>query len=443
MLEALRIRDFRLVWAAGLINGFGSWLLTIAIPAHVLQVTGSLRDTGLTVAAEYLPLLLLGPVAGVIADRYDRRRLMIAADLLSAAAVAAMLAGAGPSRYWVLYAALIAENSGSVLYAPAAQARIPAIVGTGPMLSSANALGSFGGGTVRLIGGPLGGFLLTQVGLTALIAADALSYLLSAAANAATSRSAPEASRRIRSAPEAPRRTRSAPAAPRRTQLADVARDLAEGVRVLRGQPAARALFPVTVIFLAANASLSAVLIPLGVQRLGGSEHTGFLLSALGAGYLIGAPVIRRLLDRAQPRNLLAATLALTAAAFFALFASSGLATALPAAVAVGLFGSMSLVIPQNTLQRVVPNAALGRVGAVFLTGEAAATLLGAAAGPFVAQVAHLTGVAAVASLVTLAAAALARLTIPRLAPPEPPQSTALDPKTGAVAAGHSGIIER
>ncbi|MFY9929321.1 MAG: MFS transporter, partial [Streptosporangiaceae bacterium] len=212
MLEALRIRDFRLMWAAGLINAFGSWLLTIAIPAHVLEVTGSLRDTGLTVAAEYLPLLLLGPVAGVIADRYDRRRLMIAANLMSAAAVASMLAGTGPSRYWVLYAALIAENTGSVLYAPAAQARIPAIVGTGSVLSSANALNSFGGGTVRLIGGPLGGFLLTQVGLTALIAADALSYLLSAAANAATSRSASAAT------------SRSALAAPRRTRLADVAR---------------------------------------------------------------------------------------------------------------------------------------------------------------------------------------------------------------------------
>ena len=65
-----------------------------------------------------------------------------------------------PGRYWVLYAALVAENSGGVLYAPAAQARTPAIVGTGPLLSSANALNSLGGGAVRLIGGPLGGFLL-------------------------------------------------------------------------------------------------------------------------------------------------------------------------------------------------------------------------------------------------------------------------------------------
>ena len=110
MLQALRIRDFRLVWAGGLINAFGSWLLTIAIPAHVLAVTGSLRDTGLTVAAEYLPLLLLGPVAGVFADRWDRRRLMIATNLFCAGAVAVMLLGTSAGRYWVLYAALIAEN---------------------------------------------------------------------------------------------------------------------------------------------------------------------------------------------------------------------------------------------------------------------------------------------------------------------------------------------
>ena len=68
---------------------------------------------------------------------------------------------------------------------------------------------------------------------------------------------------------------------------------------MLRGQPAARALLPVMVIFLTANAALSAVLIPFGIRRLGGSEHTGLLLSCLGAGFLLGAPVIRGLLDRA------------------------------------------------------------------------------------------------------------------------------------------------
>src|SRR5207245_8922542 len=100
------------------------------------------------------------------------------------------------------------------------------------------------------------------------------------------------------------------PQARERTTVATVARDLAAGVRVLRRQPVARALLLVTVVFLAANASLSAVLIPFGIQRLGGSDHTGFLLAGLGTGFLLGAPVIRLLLDRVQPGPLLAVTLA-------------------------------------------------------------------------------------------------------------------------------------
>jgi MFS family permease len=394
VLQALRVRDFRLLWCGSLVSSLGSWLLILAIPAHIFLATGSLRATGLTLAAEYLPLLVLGPVAGVVTDRWDRRRLMIATTVFRAGAVAVMLLGTSPGRYWVLYAALIAESSGGVLYVPAWQARTPAIVGTGTLLSSANSLNAFADGAVRLIGGPLGGILLAVCGINWLIGADALSYLLSAAALAMTSR---------------PGRERPG----RDATAGGVARDLAEGARVLRRQVVARALLPVTVIFLAANASLSAVLIPFGVQRLGGSEHTGFLLSGLGVGFLLGAPVIRVLLDRVQPRNLLAASLTATAAAYFLLFTSSSLTTALPAAAAVGMFGSMSGVIPQTALQRVIPNAVLGRVSAVFLTGEAAAALAGAVAGPFLAQAAQLAGVAAAASLATLGAAALARLIVP------------------------------
>lgn len=200
------------------------------------------------------------------------------------------------------------------------------------------------------------------------------------------------------------------------TAFGRVARDFIQGARVLRGQPAARALLPVTVVFLMANASLSALLIPFGIQRLGGGEPTGFLLSCLGAGFLLGAPVARALLDRIQPRSLLAASLAATAGGYFLLFSSSSLGTALPAAVATGMSGSISLLIPQTVLQRLIPNAALGRVSAIFLTGEAAATLAGALAGPFLAQAAGLEAVAAAASLVTLTAAAQARLTVPRIA---------------------------
>ena len=340
MLEALRIRDFRLLWTGSLISSVGSWLLTIAIPAHVLMATGSLRDTGLTLAAEYLPMLILGPVAGVFADRWDRRRLMTAANVFCAGSVALMLSGTAPGRYWILYAALIAENGGAVLIAPALQARTPAVVGTGALLSSANSLNSVSSGAVRLIGGPLGGMLLAACGIRTLICADCASYALAAAAMFLTSRPAREPA--------------AAPCPPGSTAIRQVARDFISGARVLRGQRVARALLPVAVVFLAANASLSALLIPFGIQRLGGGEHTGFLLSCLGAGYLLGAPVIRLLLDRVQPRTLLAASLAATAGGYCLLFTSSSLGTALPAATAVAASGSMSLVTVQTTLQRLI-----------------------------------------------------------------------------------------
>jgi MFS family permease len=396
VFQALRIPDFRLLWGGGLVSSLGSWLLVLAVPAHILAATGSLRDTGLTLAAQYLPQLVLGPVAGAVADGWDRRRLMIGANLFCAGAVAVMLLGTSPGRYWVLYAALVAESSGTVLYAPARQARMPAIVGTGPLLSSANSLTSASSGIVRLIGGPLGAVLLAVCGIRWLIGADAVSYLLAAVAMFLTSR--------------------SGGGHPNRTAVfSAVARDLTGGTRVLRAQPVARVLLPVTVIFAAANASLGAVLIPFGVQRLGGSGPTGLLLSCLGAGYLLGAPVIRAFLDLAEPRNLLTASLTATAGAYFLLFTSSSLAIALPAAAAVAMFGSMSLVIQQTVLQRVIPVVVLGRVSAVFLTGEAAATLTGSVTGPFLAQAAHLVAVAAAASLVTLSAAALAFLAMPQM----------------------------
>ena len=216
MFQALRIRDFRLLWGGSVISALGTWLLVLAIPAHVLLVTGSLRDTGLTLAAQYLPVLILGPVAGVITDRWDRRRLMIATSLFRAGAVAVMLLGTAPGRYWILYGALIAESGAGVLYIPAWRARTPAMVGTGTLLSSANSLNALADGAVRLVGGPLGGVLLTAFGVRWLIVADALSYLVSAAANALTSRPPPPPARDPRR-PRPPPARRAAPATRRRT----------------------------------------------------------------------------------------------------------------------------------------------------------------------------------------------------------------------------------
>jgi predicted MFS family arabinose efflux permease len=396
MFHALRIRDFRLLWAGGAISYLGSWLLVLAVPAHIFLVTGSLAATGLTLAAEYLPLLLLGPLAGVLTDRWDRRALLIWTNFFRAGAVGTMLFGLGSSRYWIIYVALLAESSATAIAVPASRARIPAIVGTGTELTSANSLNALSNGLVRVLGGPLGGILLAALGFEVLVVIDLASYLVGAVTVIMTTR---ERSERL---------------AGSASGIRTILPELRAGLGVLWQEPATRALLAVSVIFLAANASLTAIVVPFAVRQLGGSRAAGFLFGALGVGFLLGAPLLKVTLDRIPARYLLSGTLGVTATGLLLLFHSASLSTALPAAIAVGMFGSMSLVIPQTTVQRLIPNAALGRVSAVFLTGEAAATLIGAVAGPALAQAIGIGSLAAAASLATIAAALLTLSGMPK-----------------------------
>ncbi|MCS7475361.1 MFS transporter [Umezawaea endophytica] len=394
MLQALRIRDFRLLWFARSVSLLGSWLLVVAIPAHVLHLTGSLAATGLTLAAEFLPPVLLGPIAGVLVDRWDRRRVMVLADVLRAVAIGLLLVVRDPGDVWLVYAALVAESVGTVCFRPAAQAHTPVVVGTGPALSGANSLNAVTDGVVRLVGGPAGGALLGVAGFHVLVWADVATYLLSAVAVLATAR-----------------RT----AGPRRRGgVRAVFVELGEGLVFLRGERTASALFVVNGVFLCANASLTALLVPFGVRQLGGTGGTGLVLSALGVGFLLGAPLVRVLVDRLPPGHLLGASLAGTAVGFVLLFGSASLGAALPSAVLVGAFGSLSLVVAQTLVQRVTPNPVLGRVGAVLFTGEAVATFVGALAGPVVAEATSVAAAALVACGATVFAAVLAVVLVPR-----------------------------
>lgn len=394
MLRALRIRDFRLLWGARGVSSLGSWLLMIAVPAHVFLLTGSTWATGLTVAAEYLPLVVLGPWAGAAADRWDRRRLMMAMDLLRAIAVLLLLFAHSRDTVWVAYLSLAAESAGTALFNPAAQAHTPAVVGTGTSLSSANSLNAVTDGTVRLVGGPLGALLFAVAGFDVLVVADGATYLASAVAIVMT-------------------RPRLHPPNSTAVNVRSWAADLTEGFRALYGEPLCRALLPIRTVFLLANASLTAILIPFGLRTLGGSEQLGFVLSALGVGFLLGAPLARLFTDHTQPKYVLSAGLATTALAYLVLFHSSSLDTALAAAVVLGVAGPIELVMPLTLVQRMLPRPVLGRVSAVFLTGEALATLLGALLGSTLAQSTSIGVASAVAAAVTLATG-LACLPLPR-----------------------------
>jgi MFS family permease len=382
VFQAFAVRDFRLLWVANLVSGLGTWLLVVAAPAHVLSTTGSLLATGLVVAAEYLPFLLFGPIAGVLVDRMDRRVLLVLTDLLRAGAIALLFAAS--STPWLVHVAVLAESIATVVFVPAMQAHVPAIVGTGHLLSSANALQAVNTGTMRLLGGPIGAVLLVLVGFPVLVGIDVATYVISAGAIALT-------------------RSRG------RSDQQEERTSFRAGLQILRSQRVVAALLPATGVFLMANAALSALLVPLGVQRLGGSTSVGAVLSALGVGFLLGAPLLRVLVDRTPIRRLLAGAQAVTAVGFAVLVNATTLPPALAAAAAIGTAGSVVLGAPRTVTQRIVPESALGRVTAVFGIMEAAATLVGAVLGPVIAQVTSLdiavngaVGLAAVATAVTL-----------------------------------------
>src|SRR5437762_8156300 len=103
MIAILRQRNFALLWLGGLVSFAGDWMLFIALPVYVYDLTGSALATGGMFIAQTLPRLLMGSVAGVFVDRWDRRRTMIAADLSRAAILLLLLLVRSADQIWLIY----------------------------------------------------------------------------------------------------------------------------------------------------------------------------------------------------------------------------------------------------------------------------------------------------------------------------------------------------
>src|SRR6478609_10181441 len=111
MLVALRQRNFALLWVGQLISVFGDWVLLIALPFYIFDLTGSALATGAMFIAQTVPKVLLGSVAGVFVDRWDRKRTMIAADLSRAALLLTLLTVHSAHSLWIVYVAGFAQGT--------------------------------------------------------------------------------------------------------------------------------------------------------------------------------------------------------------------------------------------------------------------------------------------------------------------------------------------
>lgn len=177
MLAVLRQRDFALLWLGGLLSITGDWVLRAALPYFVYQQTGSTVATAGMIAAALAPGILLGSVAGVFVDRWDRRRVLVAGNLLQAAAVALLVLVPSDGWLWVVFVVAAAQSVVGAFSSPAESALLPALVDD-ERLVAANALNVLNNRLGRLAGLPLGATLLAAFGLEVVVIVDCASFVL-------------------------------------------------------------------------------------------------------------------------------------------------------------------------------------------------------------------------------------------------------------------------
>jgi MFS family permease len=335
--------DFRRLYLASLISLGGDWFLLVALFGLVLELTGSAVAVAFTIAAQDLTYFLASPLAGVLADRIDRRRLMVASDLARAVLVLGFLLVRSEDLVWLLYILLAGVSLFAATFEPASVAAMPNLVDDRD-LATANALSGSLWGTMLAVGAGLGGIVAAALGRDAAIAIDAISFVLSALLIL-----------RIR-APFSEGATAREPASFRE--------DTVETIRYSRKDHRVLALLGVKFGWGMAGGVL--VVIPLLAHDEfdAGDVGLGLLMAARGVGALIGPFVGRSMLGPKDRRMFLAISVSL--ATFGLGYVLVGLAPTLLLVVPVIAFahlgGGATWTLSGYGLQRIVPDRIRGRI---------------------------------------------------------------------------------
>ena len=179
-LTLLRSRSqFRYLWLAQVISLTGDWFNTIALVVIVNRYTDSGLAVGGLFLARALPPFIFGPLAGVVADRFSRRAVLILSDLLRAIVVLGYLLVDRPERVWLAYVLSAVQFSVSTFFEPARAAIVPRLVAEAELLD-ANTLSSITWSAMLTLGGAIGGLTAALFGVQAALVIDSLSFVASA-----------------------------------------------------------------------------------------------------------------------------------------------------------------------------------------------------------------------------------------------------------------------
>ncbi|NTV94508.1 MAG: MFS transporter [Thiobacillus sp.] len=368
-LRALRSRDFRIYFAGQLVSVAGTWMQQIAMAWLVYRLTDSVLMLGLLGFASQVPILVFGPLGGVWADRVDRRRLMMATQVLamSQALVLAALTWQGWITPPLLLGLAFLLGCVNAVDVPARQSLVVHLVGDRSQLPNAIALNSFMMNSTRFVGPALAGFIVAWAGEAVCFMLNALSYLaVLLALSALHARPNGDASKRPLHA-------------------------LRDGLAYTFGHRDIR-LFLILVATVSFMVAPYVTMMPLYARTMfhGDARTLGLLVSSAGAGSLMAAMFLasRTSIEGLARRISMAAATAGLALALFAL--NQVHALAYPILMVLG-FSVVLVAAGSNTLlQSWVRDDMRGRVMAIFSMAFLGVAPLGNLA---VGSLAHFAGV--------------------------------------------------
>jgi MFS family permease len=350
-----RNRNFRLLFIGQAISQLGDWFNSVAVYALLLDLTGSATAVAGMLIVQFLPVALVGPVAGVVVDRVNRRRLMIAADVVRGVLILGLLLVRRAEDVWIAYVVMALAMSGTAFFEPARTATIPNIT-TEEELLPANALAAATWSAMLAVGASVGGLVTAVAGRNIAFTINAASFFVSAFFLALTRYDATPAN------------------ATRRGGLLALTgiTDLIDGFRYIRGEPNVAALLCVKAGWGLAGGVL--LLLTIFGQRIfpigsGAAAGIGILYGARGVGAGLG-PITLRWIVGQQPRKLrrtIGPAFFMVGVFYIALAGAPSLAVAALCVLCAHFGGSLLWVFSTVLLQLEVPDRFRGRVFAVEL----------------------------------------------------------------------------
>ncbi len=357
-------RNFRLLYIGQAISQLGDWFNAVAVFALLLDLTGSATAVAWMMIVQILPVAVVGPMAGVVVDRVDRRRLMIAADVARGGLILGLLFIRRADQVWIAYVVMALTVSASAFFEPARTAIIPNLTSADELLP-ANALSSATWSAMLAIGASVGGLVTAIAGRNIAFAINSASFFASALfIGRMTFRS-------------------TLIGAPRPAGLAALtgAADLVEGFRYVRRESHVAALLFVKAGWgLAGGILLLLTIFGQRVFPVAGSTAAGIgvLYAARGVGAGLGPITLRWILGQ-KPRALRRAigpAYFVVAIFYMALSIAPTLPLAALAVLCAHVGGSVLWVFSTVLLQMEVPDRFRGRVFAAELALVAVTTSL-------------------------------------------------------------------